>query len=541
MSLSSPSRNPSPSAFVTLSGVTVRTPDGHPLFETLSLVFGRERTGIVGRNGAGKSTLLRLVAGEISPAEGVVTRVGSVGLLHQRHDPTPGETVKRTLGVEPELAVIDRVLAGQATDEDLETADWTLESRIGERLGAVGLEGLDLDRPTAGLSGGELTRLRLAGLMLAGPDLLLLDEPTNHLDQAARRFVQDALEAWPGGSVVVSHDRNLLNRMDRIVELSDLGVSTHGGGYDQWAERRVIERAAAGRALAEAERGLARADRDAQAARERQARRDRAGRAFRMRASEPTILLDAAQNRAERSAARGSALAEKSRAVAEAAMETAEARAERRKSLGMILPPSGLAAGRTVLAMQGVVWRAPDGRRIVGPVDVSLTGPERVAVVGPNGAGKSTLLRLAAGDLEPAEGSVTRPGRSALLDQDVSLLRRDETLVEAFQRLNPQAGPNAARAALARGLFRNTSADRTVGSLSGGERLRAGLVCVMGAEVPPELLILDEPTNHLDLDAVEAVEAVLAAWDGALLVVSHDDDFLEAIGIERRIKLGGDI
>ena len=522
---------------MTLNSVAARTPDDRTLFENLTLAFGRERTGVVGRNGAGKSTLLRLIAGEAEPAEGSVTNTGAVGVLHQRHDPTPGERAVETLGVGEAMAVIDRVLAGEAKDDDLDRADWTLGSRVAAMLATVGLAGLELDRPTETLSGGELTRLRLAGLMLAEPDLLLLDEPTNHLDADARRFVAEALEAWPGGAVVVSHDRDLLNRMDRIVELSSLGVSVHGGGYDDWAERREIERAAAARGLAEAERGLAQAGREAQAARERQGRRDRAGRAFRMKASEPKILLDAAQDRAERTAGRGSALADRSREAAEAALEAAEARVERGKRLGMELPSSGLAAGRTVLTLTDTAWDAPDGRRILGPIDLSIIGPERVAVVGPNGAGKSTLLRLASGELEPTTGSVERPVLSAMLDQSVSLLWDDETLVDAFQRLNPEAGANAARAALARGLFRNTAADRTVGGLSGGERLRAGLVCVMGAETPPRLLILDEPTNHLDIEAMEAVEAVLSSWDGALLVVSHDAAFLDAIGVERRIAL----
>lgn len=492
---------------------------------------------MVGRNGAGKSTLLRLIAGEAAPAEGSVTHTGAVGVLHQRHDLAPGERVVETLGVGEAMAVIDRVLAGKTEDDDLERADWTLESRIAARLATVGLSGLDLERPTETLSGGELTRLRLAGLMLAEPDLLLLDEPTNHLDADARRFVAEALDGWSGGAVVVSHDRDLLNRMDRIVELSSLGASVHGGGYDDWAAWREIERAAAARGLAEAERGVAQAGREAQAARERQARRDRAGRAFRMKASEPKILLDAAQDRSERTAGRGSALADRARETAQATLEAAGARVERGKRLGMTLPSSGLAARRTVLAMTGATWDAPDSRGIVGPVDLSIVGPGRVAVVGPNGVGKSTLLRLAAGAIEPTTGSVERPVPSAMLDQSVSLLRSDETLVEAFRRLNPEAGPNAARAALARGLFRNTAAERTVGGLSGGERLRAGLVCVMGAETPPQLLILDEPTNHLDLEAMEAVEAVLSAWDGALLVVSHDRAFLEAVGVGQTLEL----
>ena len=160
-----------------------------------------------------------------------------------------------------------------------------------------------------------------------------------------------------------------------------------------------------------------------------------------------------------------------------------------------------------------------------------------MAVTGPNGAGKTTLLKLIAGELTPVEGRVERPVEAALLDQDAAVLRPEETLVEAYRRINPEATTNDAHAALARFMFRNTAAQRTAGALSGGERLRAALACVMSGTRPPQLLILDEPTNHLDLGSIAAVEAALRAYDGALIVVSHDRDFLDAIGIEREISL----
>ncbi|WP_263973014.1 ABC-F family ATP-binding cassette domain-containing protein [Brevundimonas goettingensis] len=486
----------------------------------------------MGRNGVGKSTLLRILAGEHPPSGGTLARAGTVGMLDQRHEPGPHERVAETLGVGAGVAVLDRVLAGEGTEADLAEADWTLSERIEDALGQVGLAGLALDRLSSGLSGGELTRLRLAGLLIARPDLLLLDEPTNHLDADARKIVAEVLGRWKGGAVVVSHDRDLLRRMDRIVELSSLGAAVHGGNYDLYAEQKAAERAAARRDLASAEREVDRAAREGRVAAEKKARRDRAGRAYAASGSAPKIVLGMMAERAEVSGARESGLAERRTEAAEQALGEAQARVERVRELSIPLPPTGLAAGRTVLTMSGAAWDAPDGRRIVGPVDLSLTGPRRVAITGPNGAGKTTLLKLAAGLLEPTAGTVERPVRAALLDQETSLLRPEETVVEAFLRLNPGATPNAARAALARFLFRNTAGDRVVGTLSGGERLRAGLACVMGGENPSQLLILDEPTNHLDLDAVTGVEAALQAWDGALLVVSHDPAFLAAIGAE---------
>ena len=529
--------SPSLSAFVTLDRVAARTPDGNLLFDDLNLAFGRERTGLIGRNGVGKSTLLRLVAGQGEPAEGVIARAGTGGMLSQRYEAGAGETAAMTLGVAAQLAIQARILSGDGDEADLAEADWSLDERLAEALAAVGLRDLPLDRLTATLSGGEQTRLRLAALLLARPDLLVLDEPTNNLDADARRIVIEVLGRWTGGAVVVSHDRALLRRMDRIVELTTLGAAVYGGGYDLYDERKATERAAAEQGLETARRDVRRTAREAQEAVERKARRDKAGRAFRARASEPKMLLDFRAQRAERSGSRDRMQSARAAETAEAALSEAESRVERVRLLDFDIPTTGLAPGKTVLALEQAEWSAPNGRRIVGPVNLRLTGPERLAVTGPNGSGKSSLLKLMAGEAAPTAGSIQRPVAAALLDQDVALLDPDETLLEAFVRLHPGATANAAHAALARFLFRNTAAHRRVGELSGGERLRAGLACVMGGASPPSLLMLDEPTNHLDLDSLAAVEAALAAYDGALVVVSHDADFLRAVGVTRTVTL----
>jgi ATPase subunit of ABC transporter with duplicated ATPase domains len=328
----------------------------------------------------------------------------------------------------------------------------------------------------------------------------------------------------------------LLRGMDRILELSTLGARLHGGNWDRHVELKALEREAAGHRLAAAERRVREIDAKAQAARERQSRRDGRGRRERARGGQAKILLDARKETSERSAARADLLADRMRREAAEAAAAARAEVERLESLRVALAPSGLAPGRVVLDFRDVSG-GPDGRTAVAKVSFTIRGPERVAVTGPNGSGKTTLLRLAAGQLVPAAGEVCRSGRAAILDQQVALLEPELSIAGNFRRLNPEDGENACRAALARFLFRADAALRLVGELSGGETLRAGLACVLGGRRPPELLLLDEPTNHLDLDAIAAVEAGLSAYDGALLVASHDEAFLEAIGITRRIAL----
>lgn len=537
MSPSSRAQKPSPSAFVTLDRVAARTPDSLTLFDNLSLAFGPERTGLVGRNGVGKTTLLRLVAGLADPVAGTVTRTGTVAELPQSPTICPGETVAMALGVAGDLARIARITAGEGTVDDLAEVDWTLEARLAAALSEVGLEGLEVTRERATLSGGEQTRLSLAALRLNPPDLLLLDEPTNHLDREGRVAVARLVERWPGGVVVVSHDRGLLRRMDRIVELSSLGVTLYGGDYDRYAERKAVERAAADHDLAVAVREAARVARDSQRALEKKARRDKAGRAFAARRSEPKILLGAMAERAENSGARDTVLSARRLEAAEGALSAARERVERVRLLDIPLPASGLPVGRTALVLDRVRWDTPEGRPIVGPVSLRLTGPERLAITGTNGSGKTTLLKLICGERTPTSGRIERSVSTVTLDQDTALLRPDETLISAWSRLNPGGTMNDAHAALARFRFRNAEARRVVATLSGGERLRAALACVLTRVQPPQLLVLDEPTNHLDLDSLAAVEASLAAYDGALVVVSHDPDFLAAIGIQRSLDL----
>lgn len=524
-------------AFVTLDGVSYATPDGRSLFDNLTLALGAERTGLVGRNGIGKSTLLRLILGQLTPASGHVVLRGQIGVMMPSPGPSGNESVATILGVEASLQRLRRIVDGQGSEGDLAEADWGLEGRLAAALVDVGLSGLDLGRPAASLSGGQLTRARMAGLLAAEPDLLILDEPTNNLDAEARELLTQILRRWKGGAIIVSHDRALLRGMDRIIELSGLGAWTYGGGYDLYAERKAAEVAAASRDLAVAEAEIARATREAQASVERRARRDAAGRRASERRDQPAIMLNAKPAKAQATAARERRISERLNADATEVLAVAASRAERLRNLEFDLPPSGLAPGKTVLAMEEVVFAYPAQPDIIKSFNLRIVGAERVAIVGPNGTGKTTLLKLAADELRTTSGRIQRGCQAAFLDQQTAVLGDSGSVVAAFRRINPAASENRARAALARFLFRGPLGDKPVASLSGGERLRAALASVLMGDVPPQLLILDEPTNHLDLDSIGAVEAALLGYDGALLVVSHDRDFLGAINIQREIAL----
>jgi ATPase subunit of ABC transporter with duplicated ATPase domains len=416
-------------------------------------------------------------------------------------------------------------------------ADWTLEGRITSAFAETGLPMLALHRPIASLSGGERTRVALARLLIEAPDLLLLDEPTNNLDADGREAVAELLAQWQGGAIVASHDRELLERVDRIVELTPVGITVFGGAWSEFAEARETARARADADLERAADALRNAERSVQKAKERKSHRDKAGRAYSASGSQAAILLGAQKQRAENSGARESRIAERQIEERREAFTEARARVEILAPLTIELPETGLPRSRRLVAFEDVVMGHGE-RRLFGPLSFEIRGPERIAVSGANGSGKTTLLRLISGDIAPVAGEIRREtDRIAVLDQHVGLLDPTSSILDNMNRENPEIADNAAHAALARFAFRNRAALQIAGTLSGGERLRAGMACVFARSEPPWLLILDEPTNHLDLASIEELEQALQAFDGALIVVSHDQAFLRNIGISSEIVL----
>ena len=530
-------------ASIVCTDLSFSWPDDTPVFDDLSVAVPGGRTGLVAANGTGKSTLLRLIAGELRPSAGTIAVQGVVGYLPQ-HLPFAGEqTVAQVLGVDRILVALHAIEAGDAAEEHFTAVgnDWDVEERTAAELARLGLGDVGLDRRLATLSGGQVVSLGLAAQLLKRPRVLLLDEPTNNLDGPARQRLTQVLRGWTGCLLVVSHDRALLDEMDRIAALEHGDIRWYGGNYTDYEQAVRGERAVAERQVRNAEQDLKRQKREAQLARERSARRASTAARNLADAGLARIVAGNLKRAAQVSAARADETHASRVGDARSRLDQASRAARQDDRIVIELPGTTVPAGRTVF--QGERLQAVyDGRPIFAGdgADLTVRGPERIALTGPNGAGKSTLLRIIGGEQPPAGGTATRAdGRAAYLSQRLDLLDPERTVAENLAAFAP-ALPDAERMnLLARFLFRGSRAHLPVRVLSGGERLRATLAGVLFAEPPPQLLLLDEPTNNLDLDSVAQLESALAAYRGAFVVVSHDQRFLDAIGVTRWLRLAG--
>ncbi|MDT5398017.1 MAG: hypothetical protein QOK33_1248 [Mycobacterium sp.] len=526
---------------IVASHLSYAWPDDTVLFEDLSFTIPGGRTGLVAPNGAGKSTLLRLIAGEYRPAVGSISVDGALGYLPQSLPFDAHLNVADVLGVAPVIAALDALAAGDSSESVFAAIgdDWDVEERSVAQLARLGLGDIALDRPLRTLSGGEVSSVGLAARLLARPDVLLLDEPTNNLDVDARERLHNALDDFGGTLLVVSHDRVLLDRMDRIAELHRGEIGFHGGTFSAYLDALEAAQQSAEAGIRNAEQLLKREKRQMQQARERAAKRSSTAARNVKNAGLPKIVAGKLKRDAQESAAKSDDVHAKRVDDARARLDQAERALRDDDALVLELPDTEVPAGRTVVAARGLQAEVGGRKLFVDKgIDVDIRGPERIALTGANGVGKSTLLRIISGDLTPGAGEVHRAdGRIAYLSQRLDLLDPARTVAECLASSAPSLSHTRRMHLLAQFLFRGDRIHLPVSALSGGERLRATLACVLFAEPAPQLLLLDEPTNNLDLVSVAQLESALNAYRGAFVVVSHDERFLEAIGIERRLRL----
>ncbi|WP_328740864.1 ATP-binding cassette domain-containing protein [Streptomyces erythrochromogenes] len=491
-----------------------------------------EKAAVIGENGSGKSTLLRLLAAAEPPDTGEITVSfpGGTGHLAQTLDLDPGHTVRDAVDLaladlrdmERRLRAAEEGLADASPAEldaygELLTAyeergGYEADARVDAALHGLGLAGTTRDRPLGSLSGGEQSRLALACVLAAAPELLLLDEPTNHLDAAAVHWLEEHLRAHRGTVVAVTHDRGFLERIATTVLEVDRGARTVHRYGDGWPGYRAAKAAARRRAEQEHADWLAELTRT----------EDLLGAAAKRLA---TTGKDPRQGFGKHRRSHEAKLGGQVRAVRERLAHLRRnpvAAPPEPLRFTAALPAAGGGdrnAAAPLAELEGVA--VGDRLRLDGLLAV---GPgERLLITGENGAGKTTLLRVLAGDLEPDAGTVRRPARIGYLAQELPARSSRLPLLAAFAAGRPGLPEEYARPLLALGLFREEDLHVPVAALSAGQQRRLQIANLVTR--PADLLVLDEPTNHIALDLVEDLEAALAAYPGAVVAVSHDRGF----------------
>jgi ATPase subunit of ABC transporter with duplicated ATPase domains len=512
------------------------------LFGNISLsVKHRNKIALIGNNGSGKSTLLKIIAGELPISGGQLSVESKPYFVPQIFGQYDHLTIAQVLRIDDKIKALQEILNGYLTAENyaLLNDDWTIEDRCNDALKYWQLTGLDLSQKMETLSGGQKTKVFLAGISIHQPALVLLDEPSNHLDNLGRQLLYHFIQSTQSTLIVVSHDRKLLNLLNSIHELSKSGITVYGGNYDFYIEQKQIENNSLNQDILNREKALRKAKEKERETLERQQKLDARGKKKQEKAGVSRIMMNTLRNNAENSTSKMKGVqAEKIGGISQELQEL-------RSSLPSI-DQMKFGFDHTLLHKGKILFTATNlnfsySRKLLWKrnLDFQLKSGERIALKGRNGSGKTTLIKLILGNIEPKEGTVYRANhQSVFIDQDYTLIDNQLSLYEQAQMFNNSALlEHEIKIRLNRFLFTKEDWNKPGATLSGGERMRLMLCCLTINNQSPDLIILDEPTNNLDIQNIEILTNAINEYQGTLIVVSHDEYFLKQINIERTIQL----
>jgi ATPase subunit of ABC transporter with duplicated ATPase domains len=525
-----------------LQNISYLHPNKDLLFENINLtVNNHNKIALIGNNGSGKSTLLKLIAGEFQPSNGQLTADTKPYYVPQIFGQYNHLTVAQALQVEGKLNALREILAGNITEDayTMLNDDWTIEERCNDALIYWQLTDVDLSQKMETLSGGQKTKVFLAGIAIHQPELVLLDEPSNHLDNSGKQLLYSFIQSTPGTLILVSHDRKLLNLLDTVCELSKHGINTYGGNYDFYAAQKQIERNAFNQDLQSKEKALRKAKEKKQEIVGRQQKLDARGKKKQEKSGVARIMMNTLRNSAENSTSKIKDVhAEKIGGISQDLQELRSSLPDIDK-MKFGFDNSDLHKGKILFTATNVNFSYDRQLLWKENLNFQITSGERIALKGLNGSGKTTLIKLILGDLESQEGMTYKADNTSVyIDQDYSLINNHLNVYEQAQKFNTSAlQEHEIKIRLNRFLFTKEDWDKPCSTLSGGEKMRLMLCCLTIYNQSPDIIILDEPTNNLDIQNIEILTRAINEYEGTLIVVSHDEYFLEQTNIERTIQL----
>jgi len=525
-----------------LQNIAYQHPNKELLFDNIHInLRDNEKVALIGNNGVGKSTLLKIIAGTLQPSEGQLTVHDPPFYVPQLSGQYNHLTIAEALGISAKLHALKAILQGDVTETNMELLgdDWTIEERCNEALAYWQLKDLDLMQKMGTLSGGQKTKVFLAGISIHQPGFVLLDEPSNHLDNAGRELLYDFIRSASCSMMIVSHDRKLLKLLDTVFELSTKGIAVYGGNYDFYAAQKIMENNALDQDIKSKEKALRKAKEKERETIERQQKLDARGKKKQVEAGIPTIAMNTLRNNAEKSTAKIKGV--HSEKIGDISKDLQSLRNELPDidKMKFGFDDSILHKGKVLFTANDLNFSYKDQMLWKDGLDLQVNSGERIALKGLNGSGKTTLIKIITGKLQPATGKVFIAGnRTIYIDQDYSLLDNNRSVYEQAMQFNTSAlEEHKIKIRLHRFLFTKEDWDKPTAALSGGEKMRLMLCCLTIGNQSPDIIILDEPTNNLDIQNIEILTAAINEYKGTLIVVSHDAYFLEQIKIERIISL----
>lgn len=527
---------------LSLQNISYTLPDHTILLDHIQLTLNAyQKAALIGNNGAGKSTLLKIIMGQVQPNEGEVILHASPYEVPQLFGQYNHLSVAQALQVEDKLQALHNMLQGELSEDNyaLLADDWTIEERCMAALQQWQLSDIKLSQPLHSLSGGQKTKVFLAGISIHQPELVLMDEPSNHLDLAGRALLYDYIQNSKSTILLVSHDRKLLHLVDTVCELSKQGIKLYGGNYGFYTAQKEIEDRALSQELHSKEKVLRKAKEKERETLERLQKADSRGKGKQEKAGVARIMLNTLRNKAENSTAKTKSVhAEKISHISQELQELRSALPDLDK-MRFGFAASTLHIGKILFEAQAIQVTYDQGPLWKSPLSLQIRSGERIALKGNNGSGKTSLIHLILGKQEPSSGTVYRAiDRAIYIDQDYSLLDNRLSIYEQAQHFNTHAlQEHEVKIRLNRFLFPKDAWNKPCQALSGGEKMRLMLCCLTIGQQAPDLIVLDEPTNNLDIQNIDILTAAINAYEGTLLVVSHDENFLAEVHVGRSIAI----